>query len=209
MPGPYLSAITSLPPASFASFPNANKKAQPWRWARLRGNLQIVHKKNIVFSSYPVVYRHRVTEPATVILEHDSSSHKPIPQAPIRSRNRMGAIFFVFQIRGAGGEAGQRGKRYMGGNGKVEGRACPAPTGCQNGLRTRGAREGGSPPLCSGRGLPGMDGDVRPVGTLQASQAPLKGAFLRSPDYRSLFPAGFGELPTQKWRKGRGVKNEK
>ncbi len=28
----------------------------------------------------------------------------------------------------------------------VEGRACPAPTGCPNGLRTRGAREGGSPP---------------------------------------------------------------
>lgn len=28
-----------------------------------------------------------------MILEHDSSSHKPIPQAPIRSRNRMGAIF--------------------------------------------------------------------------------------------------------------------
>ena len=38
-----------------------------------------------------------------------------------------------------------RGKRYMGGNGKVEGRACPAPTDCCENLRTRGAREGGSP----------------------------------------------------------------
>ncbi len=35
---------------------------------------------------------------------------------------------------------------YMGGNGKVEGRACPAPTDCCENLRTRGAREGGSPP---------------------------------------------------------------
>ena len=58
----------------------------------------------------------------------------------------MGAIFLCFRSGGAGGEAGQRGKRYMGGNGKVEGRACPAPTDyCEN-LRTRGAREGGSPP---------------------------------------------------------------
>ena len=41
----------------------------------------------------------------------------------------MGAIFLCFRSGGASGEAGQRGKRYMGGNGKVEGRACPAPTG--------------------------------------------------------------------------------
>ncbi len=41
----------------------------------------------------------------------------------------MGAIFLCFRSGGAGGEAGRRGKRYMGGNGKVEGRACPAPTG--------------------------------------------------------------------------------
>ena len=40
----------------------------------------------------------------------------------------MGAIFLCFRSGEAGGEAGQRGKRYMGGNGKVEGRACPAPT---------------------------------------------------------------------------------
>ena len=42
----------------------------------------------------------------------------------------MGAIFLCFRSGGAGGyKAGRRGKRYMGGNGKVEGRACPAPTG--------------------------------------------------------------------------------
>ena len=63
----------------------------------------------------------------------------------------MGAIF-LFQIRGSGRlRRGQdpslRGKRYMGGNGKVEGRACPAPTDCCENLRMRGAREGGSPPL--------------------------------------------------------------
>ena len=70
-----------------------------------------------------------------MILEHDSSSHKPIPQAPIRSRNRMGAIFLLGRESGGGRlRRGQdpslRGKRYMGGNGKVEGRACPVPTDC-------------------------------------------------------------------------------
>mgnify|MGYP000522468744 CR=1 FL=1 len=72
-----------------------------------------------------------------MILEHDSSSHKPIPQAPIRSRNRMGAIFLLGRESGGGRlRRGQdpslRGKRYMGGNGKVEGRACPAPTDCHS-----------------------------------------------------------------------------
>ena len=47
----------------------------------------------------------------------------------------MGAIFLLGRERGGGRlRRGQdpslRGKRYMGGNGKVEGRACPAPTGC-------------------------------------------------------------------------------
>ena len=64
----------------------------------------------------------------------------------------MGAIFLCFRSGGSGRlRRGQdpslRGKRYMGGNGKVEGRACPAPTDCCENLRTRGAREGGSPPL--------------------------------------------------------------
>ena len=64
----------------------------------------------------------------------------------------MGAIFLLGRESGVGRlRRGQdrslRGKRYMGGNGKVEGRACPAPTDCCENLRTRGAREGGSPPL--------------------------------------------------------------
>ena len=36
-----------------------------------------------------------------------------------------------------------------GGHSKVAGRACPAPTDCRESSCTRGAREGGSPPLCS------------------------------------------------------------
>ena len=36
-----------------------------------------------------------------------------------------------------------------GGHSKVAGRACPAPTDCRESLCTRGAREGGSPPLPS------------------------------------------------------------
>ena len=47
----------------------------------------------------------------------------------------MGAIFLLGRESGGGRlRRGQdpslRGKRYMGGNGKVEGRACPAPTDC-------------------------------------------------------------------------------
>ena len=38
-----------------------------------------------------------------------------------------------------------------GGHNKVAGRACPAPTDCRESLCTRGAREGGSPPLPSWR----------------------------------------------------------
>ena len=69
-----------------------------------------------------------------------------------------------------------------GGHSKVAGRACPAPTDCRESLCTRGAREGGSPPLQVGGSYPGMGGDARPVGTLQASQArpaPLMGRLLR------------------------------
>ena len=39
------------------------------------------------------------------------------------------------------------GGRLTAGGGEVAGRACPAPTGWCGGVRTRGAREGGSPPL--------------------------------------------------------------
>ena len=86
----------------------------------------------------------------------------------------MGAIFLLGRESGGGRlRRGQdpslRGKRYMGGNGKVEGRACPAPTDCCENLRTRGAREGGSPPpLQWAGGCPGMDGDARPVGIPQS-----------------------------------------
>ena len=38
-----------------------------------------------------------------------------------------------------------------GGHSKVAGRACPAPTDCRESSCTSGAREGGSPPLCSWR----------------------------------------------------------
>ena len=38
-----------------------------------------------------------------------------------------------------------------GGHSKVAGRACPAPTDCRESSCTRGAREGGRPPLCSWR----------------------------------------------------------
>ena len=38
-----------------------------------------------------------------------------------------------------------------GGHNKVAGRACPAPTDCRESSCTRGAREGGRPPLCSWR----------------------------------------------------------
>ena len=82
----------------------------------------------------------------------------------------MGAIFLCFRSGGAGGEAGQRGKRYMGGNGKVEGRACPAPTDCRKWVADERGKGGRQPaPFAVGGGCPGMDGDTRPVGTLQAS----------------------------------------
>ena len=101
----------------------------------------------------------------------------------------MGAIFLLGRESGVGRlRRGQdpslRGKRYMGGNGKVEGRAGPAPTDCCENLRTRGAREGGSPPLLQwAGGYPKMGSNAQPVGTLQASQArpaPLMGSLLRA-----------------------------
>ena len=87
----------------------------------------------------------------------------------------MGAIFFVFQIRGSGRlRRGQdpslRSNRYMGGNGKAAGRACPAPTGCRKWVADERGKGGRQPsPFAVGGGCPGMDGDARPVGTLQAS----------------------------------------
>ena len=62
-----------------------------------------------------------------------------------------------------------RGKRYMGGNGKVEGRACPAPTGCHKWVADERGKGGRQPaPFAVGGGCPGMDGDARPVGIPQS-----------------------------------------
>ena len=68
----------------------------------------------------------------------------------------MGAIFLCFRSGGAGGCGGVKTPPY----GAIDtwavmarlraGHARPLRTAV-NGLRTRGAREGGSPPLCSGR----------------------------------------------------------
>ena len=69
-----------------------------------------------------------------------------------------------FRSGGAGGEAGQRGKRYMGGNGKVEGRACPAPTGWHKWVVDERGKGGRQPtPFAVGGGCPEINGDARPV----------------------------------------------
>ena len=72
------------------------------------------------------------------LLRGQSPREKPPLTGEVAAKQAGGA----FAVRGGR----LRGKRYMGGNGKVEGRACPAPTDCCENLRTRGAREGGSPP---------------------------------------------------------------
>ena len=57
-----------------------------------------------------------------------------------------------------------RGKRYMGGNGKVEGRACPAPTGCHKWVADERGKGGRQPaPFAVGGGCPEINGDARPV----------------------------------------------
>ena len=95
------------------------------------------------------------------LLRGQSPREKPPLTGEVAAKQAGGA----FAVRGGR----PRGKRYMGGNGKVEGRACPAPTDCCENLRTRGAREGGSPPpLQWAGGCPGMDGDARPVGIPQS-----------------------------------------
>ena len=58
----------------------------------------------------------------------------------------------------------------MGGNGKVEYRARPAPTGCRKWVADERGTGGRQPtPLQWAVDCPGMDGDARSVGTLQAS----------------------------------------
>ena len=55
----------------------------------------------------------------------------------------------------SGQDPSLRCKRHMGGNGKVAGRACPAPTDCHKWVADERGKGGRQPaPLCSGRGLP-------------------------------------------------------
>ena len=91
----------------------------------------------------------------------------------------MGGRFAANSVGGGVPDAPRRGqdpslrcKRYMGGNGKVAGRACPAPTDCHNWVvheRGKGGRQPASAQLAGG--CPGTGGDAKPVETLQASQA--------------------------------------
>ena len=86
----------------------------------------------------------------------------------------MGAIFLLGRESGGGRlRRGQdpslRGKRYMGGNGKAAGRACPAPTGCHKWVADERGKGGRQPaPFAVGGGYQGMDGDARPVGIPQS-----------------------------------------
>ena len=84
-------------------------------------------------------------------------------------------------------------KRQKGATGKAAGRACPAPTDCCENLRTRGAREGGSPPLFP---LTGCRGRLRAayMPPLQSSRSPLRG-FGGTPD--SKVEEGAGALRTK------------
>ena len=69
-----------------------------------------------------------------------------------------------------------------------------------NGLRTRGAREGGSPPPLQWAGV------AREwMATQGPSESPSHLTVTAPFDKGAFFPCGgSGELPTQKWRKGRG-----
>ena len=128
------------------------------------------------------------------------------PKPPSGAATGWGRFFLLGRESGVGRlRRGQdrslRGKRYMGGNGKVEGRACPAPTDCCENLRTRGAREGGSPPPFP---LTGCRGRLRAayMPPLQSCRLPLRGfggawrrttsaaSLLRKPARAVVCPAG-------------------
>ena len=103
----------------------------------------------------------------------------------------------AFTVRGGGRpRRGQdpslRCKRQKGGTGKVEGRACPAPTDCCENLRMRGAREGGSPPSFP---LTGCRGRLRAayMPPLQSCRSPLRG-FGGTPEFK--VEEGAGALRT-------------
>ena len=88
----------------------------------------------------------------------------------------MGAIFCWGKKAAAGDRGGVKtppygGNRYMGGNGKVEGRACPALRGgTKMGCGREGQGGGSPPPLQWAGGYPKMGSNAQPVGTLQASK---------------------------------------
>ena len=64
------------------------------------------------------------------------------------------------------------GGRLTAGNGKVAGRACPAPTDCCEWVANERGKGGRQPaPFAVGGGCQGMDGDARPVGIPQSAHA--------------------------------------
>ena len=87
-----------------------------------------------------------------------------------------------------------------GGHSKAAGRACPAPTDCRESLCTRGAREGGSPPLPSWRVV-----DREWAATQGPSESPSHLTVTAPFDKgASLAPCGgSGEHPNLRWRKAR------
>ena len=83
------------------------------------------------------------------LLRGQSPREKPPLTGEVAAKQAGGA----FAVRGGR----PRGKRYMGGNGKVEGRACPAPTGCHKwgaDERGKGGRQP-SPLPWAGAAVPG------------------------------------------------------
>ena len=92
-------------------------------------------------------------------------------------------------------------QKAKGWHSKAAGRACPAPTDCCENLRTRGAREGGSPPAFP---LTGCRGRLRAayMPPLQSCRLPLRGfggawrrttsaaSLLRKPARAVVCPAG-------------------
>ena len=85
-----------------------------------------------------------------------------------------------------------------GGHSKVAGRACPAPTDCRESLCTRGAREGGSPPLPSWRVV-----DRERAATQGPSESPSPLTRPAPFDKRAFLPLrGFGGTPEFKVEEG-------
>ena len=107
--------------------------------------------------------------------------------------------------------AKQAGRAFAVRGGRLRRGQDPSLRGATNGLRTRGARDGGSPPPLQWAGVArkwmatqGPSGPFRPA---CAASSPKRGAFCGlSPEIIAAVKncGGSGELPTQKWRKGRG-----